>query len=228
MKPHSLSEHLVACLLTFVLMPFAAAQFSGHQDKSRTASITDLGSLGGDGSIGSDIDASGQVTGLSYTSTFQLHAFLYNSRSGMVDLGTLTEDSYSYGRGINASGQVTGVSFRSDSQYHAFLYSSRTGMVDLGTLGGTTSVANGINDYGQVTGFSYTSSGATHAFLYAPGDGMVDLNAMRSIGSGWTLSVAYAINNAGEITGLGTNPSGATHAFLLRLHRPDIVSRPSN
>jgi len=101
-------------------------------------------------------------------------------------------------------------------------------MVDLGTLGGTTSVANGINDYGQVTGFSYTSSGATHAFLYAPGDGMVDLNAMRSIGSGWTLSVAYAINNAGEITGLGTNPSGATHAFLLRLHRPDIVSRPSN
>ena len=51
-------------------------------------SVTDLGTLGGSGSVGFGINNQGQVTGYSFTATGAEHAFLF-SNGQMTDLGTL-------------------------------------------------------------------------------------------------------------------------------------------
>src|SRR5262245_34043691 len=72
-------------------------------------SILDLGTLGGDdGATARGINNSGQVVGGSYsTSTGQGHAFLWQSGTGMQDLGTLGGMG-SGASSINNSGQVVG------------------------------------------------------------------------------------------------------------------------
>jgi probable HAF family extracellular repeat protein len=98
--------------------------------------ITDLGTLGGHNSEGNDINASGQVTGASFTADGFFHAFRWDPVTGMQDLGTLSGalGEISSGSGINDSGQVAGGSGNS-----AFLWDPVTGMQDLGTLGGAAS-----------------------------------------------------------------------------------------
>lgn len=76
--------------------------------QSYTAS--DIGTLGGRGTYATAINATGQITGNSYTSDFgPHHAFVTEANGrGMTDLGTLPGGNTSLGFGINASGQVTG------------------------------------------------------------------------------------------------------------------------
>lgn len=127
--------------------------------------MNDLGTLGGTGSVGNGINASGQVTGTSsLAGDAQSHAFLY-SNGTMVDLGTLGGTSYSFGYGINASGQVVGSSqspVYTSALYHAFIYSDGA-MTDLNSLvqngfGWTLTEALAINDAGQITGVGIHSS----------------------------------------------------------------------
>jgi probable HAF family extracellular repeat protein len=134
--------------------------------------MTDLGTLGGTGSQGTGVNASGQVTG--YSDTFgnaAQHAFLATG-GVMTDLGTLG-GTWSYGNGVNASGQVTGSSYISgNGAYHAFLAIGGV-MTDLNDLidplsGWTLLQGSGINDAGQITGEAVDGSGISHAFLLTP------------------------------------------------------------
>jgi probable HAF family extracellular repeat protein len=174
--------------------------------------LTDLGTLGGQNSYGTGINATGEVVGYSsYTAeNAEQHAFLY-SKGSMQDLGTLG-GTYSVGYGINAAGQVTGTAYTAgNAMGRAFLYSNGS-MQDLGTLGGTSvnayspqSVGFGINAAGQVTGYSYIAGDLLdeHAFLYNNGS-MQDLQG---------LVVGYAINATGQVVGDGFTQY-AQHAFL--------------
>jgi len=51
--------------------------------------IIDLGTLGGNSSSATDVNARGQVVGLSETESGERHAFLWTTDDGMIDLGTL-------------------------------------------------------------------------------------------------------------------------------------------
>src|SRR5436190_1149686 len=125
-----------------------------------TATIYNLGTVGGTQSQGFGINATGQLAGWSYPSGADVqHAFLYSGAPGsggsMIDLGTLGgTDSQAFG--INSAGQLAGASMTTrDATRRAFLYTGTPGaggkMVDLGTLGGGThSLANAINASGQV------------------------------------------------------------------------------
>jgi probable HAF family extracellular repeat protein len=178
------------------------------------------------GSYAVGINDSGQVAGFSdgYWDDYGsgdhwIHAFMYDSKNGMKDLGTLADiypDGHadiqypeSYATGINSHGQIVGYSDTGvydpyqGRQQHAFLYDPATGqMQDLGTLGGRSSGATGINDLGQVVGWSYTapvppSEGeGLSAFIYTPGTGMQNLDIIvgRAIDPN-------AINNSGQIVG---------------------------
>ena len=98
--------------------------------------VTDLGTLpGGSGSYAEAINNNGQVVGYSYIGGDSVcHPFLWQSGSGMLDLGTLG-GSYSIAEGINNLGQVVGM-----SDHVAFLYSGET-MQNIGALLGGESNA---------------------------------------------------------------------------------------
>jgi probable HAF family extracellular repeat protein len=111
----------------------ASGQVTGYADTTGNAAqhaflydgtMNDLGTLGGATSYGNGIDASGQVTGYAATTGNELHAFVYDGNSGMVDLNTLIDPLSGWvlteGQGINDSGQITG-SGTIDDQTHAFL-----------------------------------------------------------------------------------------------------------
>jgi probable HAF family extracellular repeat protein len=208
------------------ILLLALVTYTGVRDAAAAAPpayhVTDLGTLGGTFSQGQDINASGQVTGESYTTRdATYHAFLWtpttpNGASGALhDLGTLG-GSYSVGYGINASGQVTGGSDTTgDTPDHAFLWTPTTpngasgALHDLGTLGGTNSSGWDINASGQVTGGSDTTGDTSgHAFLY---DG-----AMNDLGTlGGSSSFGTGINASGQVAGASWMTGDAKqHAFL--------------
>ncbi len=184
-----------------------------------SGALHDLGTVGGQYSYGSGINAGGQVVGQSGTSDGFLRAFLWtptapNGASGsMIDLGTMGGTNYSAAWDISDAGQVIGeANTTGDVATHAFLYDGT--MHDLGTLGGNSSGAFGINAGGLVTGYSQMPGNRSeHAFLWTSSGGIVDLNTLIHP-STWELRIARGINDAGQITGYG-QIDGQDHAYLL-------------
>jgi probable HAF family extracellular repeat protein len=162
--------------------------------------MTDLGSLGGDATDWSYCSGANgnndrnQVVGWSNpadssTGTceiFQLapvHAFLWDAKAGMQDLGTLSGDSSSLAVKINFFGQVIGESGTfltlggpdNDAVQvtgRPFVWSAHKGMQDLNTLipphsGWVLNTATDINFWGQIVG-SGTRNGQTHGYLLTP------------------------------------------------------------
>ncbi len=81
--PHSIQ----ACPSLLGLIVFAALWLLPAPARSAIYTVTDLGTLGGNSSQAASINAGGQVTGQSFTSSLEYHAFLYSGGT-MIDLGT--------------------------------------------------------------------------------------------------------------------------------------------
>lgn len=134
--------------------------------------VTDLGLPPGDSySVGSALNASGQVAG--GTGTSPSHGFTWSAKQGMVDLPPLHGGIFSAAAGINAGGVVAGFStIQGGGTDHAVLWINGK-VQDLGTLaGGTVSVASANNDARQVAGGSNSAGTDTHAILWSKGQGM--------------------------------------------------------
>ena len=183
-----------------------------HAFRYANGIVTDLGTLGGDKSVGYAINDSGTIAGQSQTadgSTY--HAAVWTGNTA-VDLGTLGGD-HSEAFAINASGQIAGYSDTIlGAAQHATLWNGTT-PTDLGAMYGGNSWATGLNAFGDVVGYSYGPASSATAFLYTNG-GMIDLNTVLPPGSGWLLKEALAINDNGWIAGVGLH-NGLNHAFLL-------------
>jgi probable HAF family extracellular repeat protein len=171
-----------------------------------SATLIDLGTLGGSTSVATAINSSSAVVGgAQVPGDVAYRAFYQPAGGSMRSLGTLG-GSNSGAAAINASGQVVGEAETASFGYRAFRTSGDGGaMVNLGTFGGDFSSAKAINDSGQVAGgATYAPDGAnppvTRAFRYTgtPGLGgaMVDLGTL-----GGPDSFAYGINNAGVVVG---------------------------
>jgi probable HAF family extracellular repeat protein len=144
--------------------------------------VTDLGSLGGGGTMPVAVNAAGQVVGSSFAPVSGdprvQQAFLYQAGK-MTDLGTLSPyGGQSLATAINSLGQVVGTSnTESGIPNHAFLYQNGT-MFDLNKLapvggGWILTGAFGINDRGQIISQGVNEDGRYpdyeyHAFLLTP------------------------------------------------------------
>lgn len=169
--------------------------------------VTELGTLGGEDSYTTAINAAGAITGSAQNAEGRWRGFLYQPGGGMRDLGTLGGNN-SYAMAISRSSHIAGFADTADGDFHAFV-SADGRMTDLGTLGGKTSYASGINASGQVVGTAQRADGFRRAFLYQPGQGMVDLGTL-----GGRISSASAINDAGMVVGASEMPNRGWHAFL--------------
>jgi probable HAF family extracellular repeat protein len=195
---------------------------------SRFSRMIDLGTLGGQYAQAWGINDLGFVTGNAQT-TDQLntdqprHAFIWDAKTGMLDLGTIAGDS-SYGTSINRNNHVAGYSTldADNNRIHAFLYDGKK-MIDLGSLSGAAlgldySYAFGINANDQVVGYSYLPSDGpwSVAFVYRNGL-MMNLNDLIGDASkNYRLDCATGINDKGEIVVIAyDNSAEAYHAVLL-------------
>jgi probable HAF family extracellular repeat protein len=157
--------------------------------------VTDLGTLGARYAV--DINNSGQVVGLAYTTGAIDQAsaingcdggvcrgYVWSEGKGMTLIGTLGGD-YSRAEGINDLGQVVGRSHVSSSAQDnsAFLWTEANGISKLGFFGGEI---QDINNLGQIVG----------PYLWTPESGFVDIG---SLGGGWAF--AYGLNNLGDVVG---------------------------
>lgn len=176
--------------------------------------LTDLGTLGGSGSMAYSVNDRGHVVGGAETAEGTTRAFLWE-QGRMHDLGTLPGFSHSVAMAINYQGQVVGRAYTPTKEPYwawpsrAFLW-ERGNMHDLGTPAGCTfSRAYDINDRGQVVGWALNRRQQTTACLWEHGR-IMDLGAR----SGYALSVAMAINNGGQIVGNAGNSAETIGAVL--------------
>lgn len=186
--------YLVApILLSAASSAFAAVQYT----------VVDLGTLGGQSSYATAINASGQVVGRSDGGrNVGEHAFLY-SDGVMKDLGETNE-----AWGLNDAGAVVGdftSSVRGD--IHAFLYDD-SGMTDL-TQSGWVGVGRAINSSGTIVGSTALDTSLSEApALYSNG-------SWTMLGTlGGSSGVAAAINEGGQIAGSAETSTHHIHAFL--------------
>ncbi|HYK34511.1 hypothetical protein [Alloacidobacterium sp.] len=178
----------------------------------------DLGSLGGPGAFGNDMNNLGQVVGVSPVTSIPgplgiapFAPFLWE-KGRMQNLGNLG-GTLGVASAINNRGQVVGASnLAGDLVTHPFLW-ERGKMSDLGTLGGDYGNAEWLSDAGDVIGISAIADQSLHAFLWKRGK-MTDLGTVDGDNS----SNAFGVNVKGQIVGQswfwdGQNTT-ASHAFL--------------
>jgi probable HAF family extracellular repeat protein len=174
--------------------------------------VTDLGTLGGDGTAQAfGINEAGQVVGYATTASLKYHAFLWDD-GVMTDLGTLPTGSTSRAFGLNDNGQVVGFAFDGSAaggaHNHAFLWENGV-MIDLFPEP-AHSLANAINDAGQVVG----QYNLNRPYIWQDG-GFIELG---SFGGGNSWGYALDINNAGQVVGSSPVNNGSEglsqHAFL--------------
>jgi len=208
-----------------------------HATLWKGSEIVDLGTLGGNESVGSYLNDAGQVVGFAAVSSdpdpfspfnAPTHPFLWNNGK-MLDLGTLGgPDAFPLAGCANQRPWfVVGTSLTTATPdptsgvppQEPFLWENGK-MRGLGTLGGSFGFAQCANTRGQVIGQSslavnpfacFTGDPGCHPFLWEHG-------VLRDLGTlGGDNGTAVWINDAGEVVGDADVPGSQTHhAFLWR------------
>ena len=215
-------------------VPQLRGTFWGHD-----GTITDVGALPGTYfAYTSAVNSRGQVVGQAlntipdpysiYGQGYQARAFLWDSKKGMQDLGTLGGTD-AIAVAINDQGQVLGWSYinsapspicASNSPFPAaavlttssFIWDKKNGMRDLGSLGGTCTLADDLNDHGQIVGgSSLTGDPVFHPFVWEAATGVTDL--LGASNGNW--GNAFSISSSGVVVGV-TSDSVTYYASLWR------------
>ena len=139
----------------------------------------------------------------------RVHAFSWDSSTGMIDLGSLGGDSIA--NGINDSGQIVGYSRLADqSTIHMVMWTATGGIVDLGSIDNSVySEARAINSAGDIVGQGLDANGRQVAFFWSSSTGYVSLGEVPRHG----YADGNDINDSDIIAGLG---SGQSQGFVWR------------
>jgi probable HAF family extracellular repeat protein len=174
--------------------------------------MTELGDLGGDGSIALGINAAGHVAGLSgipgpADASWRgrpIHAVLWRKEIP-VDLGTLGGvNSMAYD--ISDLGVVVGSAQTATGAWHAFIWSDGR-MTDLGPGTAGNADAAAVNESGLVVGWTLPAVGDPTFAAWQNGHPV----SAPSPDAG----SAFDVNDAGWIVGIIDSGSGRTGSFLI-------------
>ena len=162
----------------------------------------ELGTLGGTGSVATDINDHGQVVGHSTTADGVDHAFVWQ-HGAMTDLhvggtGSAAQD-------INNRGQIVGTRTLTDGSLHGFLW-QRGHTTDLGPVSGRLY----LNELGQVAG-SAIVSGERHVFSWRHG-----VRTYLPLPPFWCCAEARGIDDRGDVIGSAINGESFEGALIWR------------
>jgi probable HAF family extracellular repeat protein len=172
-----------------------------------SATVTDLGTLGGTLSVAHDLNDNAVVVGHSTTSSAELHPFIWRA-------GTMTEitlpglSGFQIAYAVNQADQVVGTAGTADVLSHAFLWRAGT-TTRLGS-GDAPSGAYDINEDGDIAG-SWTEGGVRRASLWHRGVRQDLPNLAGEVG------VGNGIGKHRQVVGSSTvadGPTAAVHAVL--------------
>lgn len=179
------SARLVGCGLVSICLATSVASAPSY-------TFTLLTTDNGYGSLGADVNKSGQVSGVAVpTPDTYSSAVIWNGATPtkLAPASTLAQSGT--GRGINESGQVVGY-----INANPTLWSGGVAF-DLGSLPGMPyGDAYAINDQGTIVGGSYAVHGITRATMWTA-DGIFALDTP----SGAYSSFAHNINTQGDVVG---------------------------
>lgn len=217
-------RHLLALLIIATAIPTAFADSGSERKRDAepaTYCIYDLGRLPGLTPGQTEISVRAinnrnQIVGWTALSGggHPVHAFIWDPKLGMRDLGSLPDHESSFAADINDAASVVGETSDSTTDARlAFVWKNTTGMRALDvSLGGVSTVATGINKSGQIVGGSDTATGGYHAFLRDRHGEVLDLGLFED---GDFLSTAAAVNDVGQVVGLRWTADGQiAEAFL--------------
>lgn len=203
----------------------------------RNGQIKNLGTLGGNESLATDVNNRGRIVGFSANSVpdpVSMFGFATQTRpfiwehGVMRDLGTLAgPDGAAFL--MNERGQVIGQYFLNAAPnaktgiptQDPILWEEDGTAVDLGTLGGTVGTAVWINNRGQVVGQSSLPTNPGGCNPFGPGGSgchafFWDKGVMTDLGTlGGDNSTPYSVNDAGEVVGRGDVPGSQSHHGFL-------------
>jgi probable HAF family extracellular repeat protein len=178
--------------------------------------MVDIGTLGGTIGYPLRMNNRGQVVGTATLAGDQEnHAFFWDEKEGLKDLGTLPGGLFSKALWINDAGEAVGFSDAAIG-IRAVLWKNGA-MIDLGSVAGDPcNFAQSINLQGQIVGFGRADCfNEDHTFLWENGGPLVDLQTLLVHRSDITLIAAIVINDRSEIVGVGILPNGDSHSVLL-------------
>lgn len=211
----------------------AAQEQQQKADKTQHYTVQDLGTLGGTFSEAGGINNDGMVEGFSTLPGDTVErAFLWQKRTGMIDLGTLGGPNSDASARPSEEGEVGGESDTSITDplgedfcgYGTNLiclpFLWRHGvMIPLPTLGGNNGSANGINDRDEVVGTAENTTTDPTCAPYPEIKPVIwrkghvhELPTFRGDPDGVTL----AINDRGEAVGVSGDCFHVLHALLWR------------
>jgi len=178
---------------------------------SAATGMVDLGTLGGNSSVGLGVSNFGSVVVGNSDSALGTQAFMWTAGGGIAGLGALPGGSFffSAANGVSADGQVIVGQSRSASGNEAFRWTAASGMVGMGDLPGSifSSAALAASANGSViAGWGTDSAGKTEAFRWTASGGMQPLGDLPG---GAFFSVANAVSGDG-LTVVGRSNVGPT------------------
>lgn len=176
--------------------------------------VHDLGTLGGNFSMGYGINDSGTVVGFSLDANDARRSFIYRN-GAMQDLG-LADNYVAFD--INNAGQVL---VNSGTNANAVVW--RDGQsTPLSLTGYDYSSASAINNRGDVVGRLFNPTQSSQGFLYSDGE-MVLLASLLNE-PGWTIRDVTDINDNGTILGVVCQGSDCAWILLTPVPEPATYS----
>ncbi len=169
------------------------------------AQSLEIGTLGGNYSIGREINDSGQIVGEAETSQGHVHAFLWKNGT-IQDLGTYESHTFSMANAINNKGEVVGYGreLEQSGTSKALFWNKHGKVFTLPAYHAEDySQASDLNDLGLVVGVSGTQAIAWKNFVPLPLPGL-----------GGDFSIALGVNNLGAIVGYSQLSTGEIRAVL--------------
>jgi len=181
------------------------------------------------GTMGTSINASGEIAGIFLTAPNVAHGFVRTVANGTPTFATFdapgagtTLNQGTFPVGIDTAGDVAGMYFDTKNAFHGFVRSAAGTITEFDVSGAPTSIGHrgtvpmSMNMAGDITGFYVDANDVRHGFVRAAASGAIT-GPIDVPGAGTSAlqgTVPLSIDTAGDITGFYIDAGGTFHGFV--------------